>query len=460
MSIFPRYTGPALMEQICSVENLTLAWRRVRANIHVARRRHSAGTDAVTLRDFEADWTGQMSRLADELQQGTYRPLPPRTVKIPKESGGERAIAILAVRDRVAQRAVQQVLAPLFERYFLDCSYGSRTAIGVPDAIDRVVRYADQGLVWAVDADIATYFDTIDQRILMGLVRQRIDDPAILQLLVRWLQVGTLTETETAPLEYDERVGGSALLAQGRAALRWLQGAGPQPPAPPAVEPLLDPYAVANWESAGSMNGLYGSPLHQPLGLDSRLWTALSLAKPALDGAQRALPYLKRMGAQRMLMAGAVAAGAVAISEAVLRARAGLGRGTLQGGALSPLLANIYLHPFDLALTNQGLRLVRYVDDFVVMCATHEDAVWALDLVRRQLAALRLQVNEEKTRILAYADGLEFLGQALAPRQRGPRLGAGLTNFADAERALRAAATNVQQGTQRFVAQQRKDRKG
>jgi RNA-directed DNA polymerase len=54
MPIFPLYSGPALLEQATSVENLTTAWRRVRANIHTARRGKSAGIDAVTLRDFEA----------------------------------------------------------------------------------------------------------------------------------------------------------------------------------------------------------------------------------------------------------------------------------------------------------------------------------------------------------------------------------------------------------------------
>ena len=113
-----------MLEQVCSVENMTLAWRRVRSNIEWARRPHSAGTDAVTLRDFEADWTRQMSQLADELRNGTYRPLPPRRVTIAKGSGGHRAIAILAVRDRIAQRAVLQVLEPLFDPLLLSCSYG------------------------------------------------------------------------------------------------------------------------------------------------------------------------------------------------------------------------------------------------------------------------------------------------------------------------------------------------
>lgn len=183
-----------------SVENLTLAWRRVRSNIQVARRGRSAGVDAVTLRDFEADWAAQMRALAEELRGGVYRPLPARQVTIPKASGGERAIAILAIRDRVAQRAVQQVLQPLFEPLFLDCSYGCRLYVGVPEAVARVARYADQGLGWAVDADIASYFDTIDHRILLGLVRQRIEEPAVLRLISQWLQAGALRGAEDAPL--------------------------------------------------------------------------------------------------------------------------------------------------------------------------------------------------------------------------------------------------------------------
>lgn len=159
MPLFPRYHGPPLIEQVCTVENLTNAWRRVRSNIQLIRRDRSAGVDQVTLRDFEADWPAQMAQLAAELRDGSYRPLPPRRVMMPKANGGERAIAILAIRDRIAQRAVQQVLTPLFEPLFLDCSYGCRLAVGVPEAVERVARYAEQGLSWVVDSDISAYFE-------------------------------------------------------------------------------------------------------------------------------------------------------------------------------------------------------------------------------------------------------------------------------------------------------------
>ncbi|MBU6336076.1 MAG: reverse transcriptase/maturase family protein, partial [Chloroflexi bacterium] len=141
-----------------------------------------------------------------------------------------------------------------------------------------------------------------------------------------------------------------------------------------------------------------------------------------------------------LAIGGAVAAGTVVLLEVALRAHAAATRprGTLQGGALSPLLANIYLHPFDVALATRGLRLVRYVDDFVVMCATRADAEQALALVHSQLANVRLQLQPEKTRVVSLDEGIEFLGERVLPR-RGPTL-PGLNGFADAERALRAAA--------------------
>jgi RNA-directed DNA polymerase len=437
MPLFPRYDGPPLMERICSVENLTLAWRRVRSNIRLAWRGRSAGPDAVTIRDFEAAWTMQMTQLAEELHAGTYRPLPARQVAIPKRSGGERAIAILAVRDRVAQRAVQQVLEPLFDPLFLDCSYGCRPLVGVPEAVARVQRYAEQGLTWAVDADIATYFDMIDQRILLGLVRQRVDETAVLRLLAQWLAAGALRPgdvLDTTPPETPLQRSGRAL----REALDSLQA----PPPPP-----VDPYGAAAWEQPGGDALSGGWPQRTP-GLENHLWTAAMLARPLVNGVQQALPHIQRLGGKRLAIAGAVAAGAVAATEIAMRAWPNQ-RGTPQGGAISPLLANIYLHPFDLALTSQGLHLVRFVDDFVILCADKSDAERALLLARRQLATLRLALNEEKTRIAAYADGLEFLGRSLAPRPSGPRLGEGLTSFAAAEVALRDAAAKARERVRR-----------
>lgn len=443
--LFPAYTGPALMPQVVSVANLTEAWRRVLSNIQVERRQHSAGIDAVTLRDFEADWPNQMQILADELSSGLYRPLPPRRVAIPKASGGERVIAILAVRDRIAQRAMQQVLEPVFDPILLDCSFGCRARVGVPHALEQVTRYAERGLTWVVDADIQSYFDTINHRLLLAMLRQRIEEVRVLQLIAQWLEVATMDDVlpATATPPVIESPPPSSPLDMYASMLGW----GAPPPA--------SPYAAAQWEQPhGWQSG--GSGLAGMMPLSEQLWLAAKYAQPAIVGAKYVLPHLQKIDRQKAAMVGvAVAglAGAAVLGERWFREQFAVRQGALQGGSLSPLLANIYLHPFDLALTTHGFRLVRFMDDFVILCSSEAEAQQAYRLAERQMAMLQLKLHPEKSRIVRYEDGFEFLGQALVPRQRGPRLTDGVQSFTDAAQRLRA---NAQQQAQQW----RKGRKG
>ena len=85
--------------------------------------------------------------------------------------------------------------------------------------------------------------------------------------------------------------------------------------------------------------------------------------------------------------------------------------GTPQGGPLSPLLANVYLHAFDVVMEAAGLGLVRYADDFVVFTKSKERADTALALIREVLeGALGLRLHSEKTRVVSVDEGFEFLG--------------------------------------------------
>ena len=86
------------------------------------------------------------------------------------------------------------------------------------------------------------------------------------------------------------------------------------------------------------------------------------------------------------------------------------GRGVAQGAVISPLLANIYLHPFDVAMVQAGLALVRYADDLVVMCASPHDARRALERVAAALAELDLSLNPGKTAIVPFGPRFSFLG--------------------------------------------------
>jgi group II intron reverse transcriptase/maturase len=85
--------------------------------------------------------------------------------------------------------------------------------------------------------------------------------------------------------------------------------------------------------------------------------------------------------------------------------------GTPQGGVISPLLANIYLHYFDAKMAVEGRVVVRYADDFVILCRTRKEAEQALERTRIILESeLRLTVHPEKTRIVHVSEGFEFLG--------------------------------------------------
>lgn len=86
--------------------------------------------------------------------------------------------------------------------------------------------------------------------------------------------------------------------------------------------------------------------------------------------------------------------------------------GVSQGGVISPLLANLYLHRFDqiMLASLPGTKLVRFADDFITLSETEDDAMWGMDVARRSLENLRLTMNMRKTRIVHFDEGFNFLG--------------------------------------------------
>ncbi|MBK6744814.1 MAG: hypothetical protein IPG66_18415 [Hydrogenophilales bacterium] len=85
-------------------------------------------------------------------------------------------------------------------------------------------------------------------------------------------------------------------------------------------------------------------------------------------------------------------------------------RGIAQGSPLSPLLANLYLDSLDETLLGQSLALVRYADDFVILCRDRETADDALELTEEILTGLSLRLNERKTHVTNFSEGFHFLG--------------------------------------------------
>lgn len=109
--------------------------------------------------------------------------------------------------------------------------------------------------------------------------------------------------------------------------------------------------------------------------------------------------------------------------------------GSPQGAVISPLLSNIYLNPLDHLMAQAGFEMVRYADDFVVLCRSAEDAQRALALVQQWVEANGLVLHPTKTRIVdANRDGFDFLGYRFQAGKRWPRAKS-LRKFKDTIRA-------------------------
>jgi RNA-directed DNA polymerase len=97
-------------------------------------------------------------------------------------------------------------------------------------------------------------------------------------------------------------------------------------------------------------------------------------------------------------------------------------QGTPQGAVVSPLLSNIYLDPLDHLMAGQGFEMVRYADDFVVMCRSAEEAAAALAVVQQWTAQAGLTLHPTKTRLVNERnDGFDFLGYHFEAGKRWPR---------------------------------------
>lgn len=271
----------SLIDKVYSRTNLALAWEKVKQN------HGSAGIDAVTITEFEANKEFYLERLHRELRDGTYHPQPVKRVEIAKSDGGGRKLGIPAIIDRVCQQALVQRMEPIFEPQFQDCSFGYRKGRSPHDAMRSVWQGLNAGYGWCVDADLRAFFDTIPQNKLVDLIAEEISDGRVLQLIWAMLR-------------------------------------------------------------AGAMQGAY--------------W------EPTLTGVP-------------------------------------------QGAVTSPLWSNIFLTPFDRAMTAAGFRLTRWADDFVVLCKTREEAQRALAFAERFLREeLGVTVHPQKTRIVHMSQGFEFLG--------------------------------------------------
>lgn len=178
----------SLIDKVYAKGNLNDAWEQVNKN------RGSSGVDRMTLHEFSKHLPQRLETLEKQISEGSFEPMPVRRVYIPKLGGGRRPLGIPAVKDRVVQAALRNVIEPIFEHQFDESSYGFRPGRGCKDALREVDRLLKLGYTCVVDIDIQSFFDTIVHGLLMGEMESKIADGRVLTLIGQFLKQGILEE--------------------------------------------------------------------------------------------------------------------------------------------------------------------------------------------------------------------------------------------------------------------------
>ena len=170
------------------------------------------GIDGQTWDDYQRELEGNLQNLSDRLAKGSYHAPPVKRVYIPKASGKQRPIGIPTLEDKIVQRAATMVLSAVYEADFKGFSYGFRPGKSAHLALDALaIAIQTRKVNFVLDADIRSFFDTLDHTCLMQFVEHRIADPHFLRLLRKWLNAGVMEAATGQRIEQAEGVpqGGS-----------------------------------------------------------------------------------------------------------------------------------------------------------------------------------------------------------------------------------------------------------
>jgi len=196
----------ALLHHV-DVAALERAFRRV-------KRSAAPGVDGETVESYEGNLQERLKELCDRVHRGSYRPKPVRRVYIPKAGGGQRPIGVPTLEDKVVQGAVAEMLSAIYEVDFLGFSYGFRPGRHPHGALQALhTGLMTQYVNWVLDADIRSFFDSVDHEWMLRMVALRVADRRLLRLIRQWLRAGVMEG-----LEWRETLEGTP------------QGAGRTPP--------------------------------------------------------------------------------------------------------------------------------------------------------------------------------------------------------------------------------------
>lgn len=185
--------------------------------LYRTRKDGAVGVDRQTAKEYEARRQENLRGLLDRFKSGCYHAPPVRRVHILKGDGPKtRPIGVPTFEDKVLQRAVTMVLEAIYEQDFRDCSWGFRPRRSAHDALERL-REGLMGMHggYVLEADIQSFFDTLEPRHLRSFLDQRVRDGVLRRTIDKWLKAGIFEDGNIKHPELGTPQGGviSPLLA-------------------------------------------------------------------------------------------------------------------------------------------------------------------------------------------------------------------------------------------------------
>ena len=175
-----------ILEEILSQDNMNLAYKRVKAN------KGASGIDDMQVDELLQYLKENGDQIREDIRKGEYNPKAVRRVEIPKTDGSKRKLGIPTVVDRVIQQAIAQQLSKIYEPIFSENSYGFRPNRSCHDAILKAKEIMNNGYKWVVDLDLEKFFDTVNQDLLISIIRRTVNEDKVVSLIRKYLQAGVL----------------------------------------------------------------------------------------------------------------------------------------------------------------------------------------------------------------------------------------------------------------------------
>jgi RNA-directed DNA polymerase len=167
----------------------------LRQSFFALKRKAAAGIDGMTWDGYGDGLEERLLDLHRRVQSGAFRALPSRRRMIPKPDGRERPLGIASLEDKIVQRAMVEVLNAIYEEDFLGFSYGFRPGRGQHDALDALSYAITRTSVnFIIDADLRSFFDTVNHDWLIRFLEHRISDQRVIRLIRKWLKAGVMED--------------------------------------------------------------------------------------------------------------------------------------------------------------------------------------------------------------------------------------------------------------------------